>query len=446
MTIVELLQKVKETSGTNEKKALLKDNMSQLLKTIFDDTYNKSIKYYVTSKSIMGALNNEDGARTIDCDYNIFHDALMELGERKVTGYAAIERIAGVYNTFSLKSKGILLAIIDRNLKVGVSFDNFNDVLGDEKNDKYKVSLAVNITSAPKVNPISGMYFASRKLDGVRCEAHVHNYIEAGQLHQEVIFRSRQGHEFTTLDNLKDAVKSFTQDFIGDWVLDGECCIIDSNGQEDFSGIMQEITRKNHTIERPMYMLFDMITQDEFDGKTTSPNYADRLQRLYQGSQAASQAADNYIKVLKQERLTTQEQFTAWSESVRKYHWEGFMLHKDAPYKSGRSKDLLKVKLFKDAEYVVKEVRTGSMVFREAEGSVERPVISALVIEHKGTRVDVGSGLSKEQRLAWFENPQEIIGKTITVQYFSETTNKKTNEISLRFPVLKYVYENGRNV
>jgi DNA ligase-1 len=69
-----------------------------------------------------------------------------------------------------------------------------------------------------------------------------------------------------------------------------------------------------------------------------------------------------------------------------------------------------------------------------------------LVIEHKGNIVEVGSGLSKEQRISWYSNPQEIIGKTITVQYFEETTNKNNNMISLRFPVLKYVYEDGRTI
>ena len=41
------------------------------------------------------------------------------------------------------------------------------------------------------------------------------------------------------------------------------------------------------------------------------------------------------------------------------------------------------------------------------------------------------------------ENPDEIMGKQITVQYFEETTNKNGTH-SLRFPVIKAVYENVR--
>ena len=121
------------------------------------------------------------------------------------------------------------------------------------------------------------------------------------------------------------------------------------------------------------------------------------------------------------------------------------MLRKDAPYKPGRTKDLIKVKKFQDAEYVVKDVVLGKATYNEG-GSKEYDIVSALVIEHKNNDVSVGSGLSKEQRLNWFSNPNEIIGKTITVQYFEETKDSKTDMYSLRFPVLKYVYENGRNV
>ena len=71
--------------------------------------------------------------------------------------------------------------------------------------------------------------------------------------------------------------------------------------------------------------------------------------------------------------------------------------------------------------------------------------VKSLIIEHKGNDVNVGSGLSREQRIAWMKKPSKIIGKTVTIKYFEETKNK-AGEYSLRFPTLKYVYENGRNV
>jgi DNA ligase-1 len=98
-----------------------------------------------------------------------------------------------------------------------------------------------------------------------------------------------------------------------------------------------------------------------------------------------------------------------------------------------------------DAEYVVIGVEYGKATYNEG-GHKEFDVVSSLIIEHKGNHVNVGSGLSKEQRLNWYNNSDDILGKTITVQYFEETKDSKTGEYSLRFPVLKHVYDDGRTV
>jgi DNA ligase-1 len=70
-------------------------------------------------------------------------------------------------------------------------------------------------------------------------------------------------------------------------------------------------------------------------------------------------------------------------------------------------------------------------------------MLKNVIIEHKGNRVQVGSGFSHEQKRYFFENPNEILGKTITVQYF-ETTKNERGEESLRFPVMKGIYEGKR--
>ena len=76
---------------------------------------------------------------------------------------------------------------------------------------------------------------------------------------------------------------------------------------------------------------------------------------------------------------------------------------------------------------------------------VEEDMLSAVIIEHKGNTVRVGSGFSIEQRREFHSDPSKILGKVITVQYFEESKNQN-GEYSLRFPVIKHVYENGRDV
>ena len=70
-------------------------------------------------------------------------------------------------------------------------------------------------------------------------------------------------------------------------------------------------------------------------------------------------------------------------------------------------------------------------------------MLSQVWIEHKGHKVKVGSGWSQDQRLKYMDG--SIVGKIITISYFEETKNQKGG-ISLRFPTLKVVHGEKREV
>ena len=65
-----------------------------------------------------------------------------------------------------------------------------------------------------------------------------------------------------------------------------------------------------------------------------------------------------------------------------------------------------------DAEYVVEDVEFGTAVYSEdGHGNVTYDVVSSLVIRHRDNIVKVGSGLSKNERISWYNDPSQIIGK-----------------------------------
>ena len=438
MKITELFNSIKNESSTLGKKQLIKDNLSNVLKQIFIDTYDKNKKYYIKNIPEL----TKYGDLTIDDEYDTFHSTLMKLHYRDVTGNDAIKFLTKTLEHYTKDDQEILVNIVQRNLKIGVSIENFNAVCPVVST--FDVALAENLEKVKNVDPIDGTYFASQKLDGCRTICFVNKNTISGDCEYEIEFKSRQGKTFTTLDNLKPyVIDLFAFHADGNYVVDGECCMIMEDGSESFKGIMKEITRKNHTIENPCYKVFDLLTLEEFNMEVESRLFSERLKELVDDWYSSGVNA-KFIDVIEQERIETQEDFDKWSQRVKENGWEGFMLRKDVPYKSGRSKDLLKVKKFLDDEYIVKDVVMGKATYNEG-GHKEFDIASALVIEHKGNRVEVGSGLSKEQRIRWNSHRDEIIGKTITVQYFEETTNKQGG-ISLRFPVLKYVYEHGREV
>ena len=229
---------------------------------------------------------------------------------------------------------------------------------------------------------------------------------------------------------------------------EGEGFKIDANGDEDFQSVMKEIRKKDYAIESCCYQVFDVLTYDEFRLGKTRKNFSQRLDLLYKLNAAYEEHphGDCWVKPLKQERLTCQADFDRWAGYVEAGNWEGFMLRKDVPYQSGRTKDLLKCKKFFDVEYTVEGVEVGEMsTAMPGQGIVKYQGVTRLVIDHKGNKVGVGSGMSREQRIAWMENPKLIVGKTVTIKFFEITKNQQGGE-SLRFPTLKCVYEEGRDV
>jgi len=440
MKIFNLFKEIESTPKSSVKKKILSENLNQIIKIIFDDTYNTNRQYYIKKLELSNNNKiNQFGELTIDDNYNIFHEGLNKLNNREITGNDASIYIADIINKYNNEDQSILLKILKRNLKIGLSYDSFLDIIGERKS-KFEVALAENLNKVKNVNPIDGTYFISRKLDGVRCICYVNKYIDNnGNKNFDIKFISRQNKEFTTLSNLIEPIKKLMENiYPNEWIIDGEICMMDDDGNENFSNLMKEITRKNHTIKNPKYNIFDMMLQTEFDGISKSEKFSDRLTFMNNLEQQPQ------VRILEQERVTSQEILDKWINMSKENHWEGCMLRKDVPYKSGRSKDLLKIKDMQDSEYIIKDVITGKMIFNE-NGNKEFDVVTALVIEHKGNIVNVGSGLSKEQRLMWFNHPEKIIGKQVTIQYFEETQDSKTKEFSLRFPVLKYVYEENRN-
>jgi DNA ligase-1 len=219
-------------------------------------------------------------------------------------------------------------------------------------------------------------------------------------------------------------------------VFDGEMCLVDENGDEDFQRIMKEIRRKDHTVENGLFQIFDMLDLTDFQTGVSEDTLVTRLSRLENTIPKAAQ----FLSVLYQEKVEGDDHFQKWREIAQIDDWEGLMLRLDTTYKGKRSKDVLKVKTMHDAEYRVKDAAYGPFRYVQDGKEIEEEMLSAVMIEHKGNQVRVGSGFTIEQRKEFYRHPQHILNKVVTVQYFEESRNQDGN-YSLRFPVVKYVLE-----
>ena len=417
--LTNFIEAMRATSSSTDKVKIIKES-SSYIHSILEYTYNPFKQYYVTSKT---CIKNKD---KINKDQNLtLFELLDKLTNREVTGHDAIALINGF-------AKGsfdpYIYKIIDKNLDIRAGDKVINKAVPGLI-PTFSVALAKEYEGKCDWN--DGWY-ASRKLDGVRCLAVVN---ENG----ECTLYSRMGKELTTLNKVKEAIEKTG---IINYVFDGEICLMDEDGNENFQGVMKELRRKDHQIKNPVFMVFDMIHKPEFDKQKGDTLLSERLLILRDWLRGRF-IDPNILRYVDQYTITGDEHFSNWNKMSADKGWEGFMLRKETGYEGKRNKNLLKVKKFFDAEYKVIDFDIDDHEIVVNGRSETVPMLSQVWIKHKGHKVKVGSGWTQDQRLQYMDG--SIVGKTITVQYFEETKNDKGG-ISLRFPTVKIVHGDKREV
>ena len=418
--IKEFIDKMRATSSSTDKIAIIAQS-DAFIRDVVEATYNPYKQYYVTSKTCKKNSEKVASGPVIP-----LLKLLNMLSTREVTGHDAIKLV----NRFAQANVGwdLIYKIIDKDLDIRVGASIINKAIPNLI-PTFNVALAQEYKGKCDWND---SWYASRKLDGVRCLA-------VTDVDGNCTLYSRMGKELTTLNKVKKAIEATG---IINTVFDGEICLVDENGDEDFQGVMKQLRRKDHQIENPVFMVFDMIHKPEFDNKKGGEVLSLRLAKL-RGWFNGKFINDNTLRYCQQYEITDGRHFDMWGQMAADKKWEGFMIRKDVGYEGKRSKNLQKVKKFYDAEYVVVDYDNDNHEVVRNGRSETIKMLAQVWIEHKGYRVKVGSGWSQEQRLQYMDG--SIVGKTITVQYFEETHNDKGG-ISLRFPTVKVIHGDKREL
>ncbi len=223
-------------------------------------------------------------------------------------------------------------------------------------------------------------YWVSEKLDGVRAYWNGKNLI------------SRQG-------NIFNAPQWFSNGF-PDTPLDGELWI----KRQSFalvSGIVRQQKGDDAQWRQITFMIFDLPGSAE--------NFTARIKQM---QAIVNKANSPYLKMIAQQKVDNNAQLQQLLETVLGKGGEGLMLHRGAAfYQAKRSKDLLKLKQYQDAEAVVLQHLPGKGRNRGRMGAL-------LVKTADGTVFKIGSGFSDQER----ENPPAI-GTMITFKYTGKTKN-----------------------
>jgi len=362
------------------------------------------------------------------CSWEQFKELATKLSNRSATGHTARDLIEFHMN-ISTKSEwnDWYRRILIKDLRCGVSEKTINNVV-KKVNKDYTVPVFTCMLAHDSANhekKLVGEKLLDYKLDGVRVLAIYDADTDAVTMYSR---NGKQFHNFTHIE--KEIVDTLASKFEESMVLDGEMV------SSSFQALMKQVHRKDNVeATDAKFALFDVLTLKEFKQGKSKLGCWDRHQQL-QDLLADTKADSNIFVVDKVEcdfdTDEGQKIFKEYNATAIEKGFEGIMIKdRNAPYECKRSHYMLKAKPFIEVslEVVATEEGTGRNTGK----------LGALICEGtddgKFIKVNVGSGLTDDNRDEFWASKDKLIGQIVEVRADAITKNQDAdNEWSLRFP------------
>ena len=432
-----LLEKVSNTSSTKAKQQLLengdKQEYSVTLRGVLYYCYNPFLMFGLSEKILNNTIP-KTMTYAIANEHEVF-DVLDTLAQSNINDELRILAKRLLMSIEDEQVRNMVQGIMVKDLKLGVNVTTLNKVFGKDFIPTFEVQLAESYAKQKEGSLKNKEVWITTKLDGFR--------IVYDPIKDE--FYTRKGQLYEGLDHLKDSCYKLSLRLMETAglselvMLDGELLhqpVEGLNSQELYALTSSTARKKGYhkDKEKLEFNVFDFIPVSEFQsGKTTMKyktrrNHMDKVFNLWK-----------YVGIVPVCALHSgkfdEEVLMNLLKQVELEGGEGLMINLDATYQCRRTKVLLKVKSFFDADLYVVEVEEGT-------GRNEGRMGAVKAIFKYGDKIlytHVGSGWSDEQRKYYWQHKDEIIGKVIECKYFEVSKDSKTGIINLRFPTF-----NGR--
>ena len=346
-----------------------------------------------------------------------FYDMADALIKRDLTGHAARDAIlVAMAKATQEEWNDWYRRILIKDLRCGVSVKTVNGVAPNTI-PVFGCMLAHDGAKHPK--KITGECIIEYKYDGVRVIAIVQN--------GSATLYSRNGKLLTNFPHIEEAL---SKPEYNDTVFDGEVM------SDDFQSLMKQVHRKSGAQTEDAYLaLFDVLSLDEFQEGEGSQDAMERKLALeeYRDVEDCIKVVDYWV--VNFDKPEGQELFDDLNKTALEKGYEGLMIKPTHDiYKCKRSHAWLKVKPFIEVTLSVVDVEEGT---GRNEGK-----LGALVVEGeddgKFFRLNVGSGLTDENREVFWEAKDQLIGQLVEVRADAATKSQDSDDVwSLRFPRFK---------
>lgn len=430
--VAQLLDNIRNVGSTNAKAFLLDEYVNSengdLLKNVLVYCYDPFRMFGLTLPTLekikpkfatMTVTTQEDIFKLLDELYvSNINDSLRERAKMTLM---AIED-----ETTTEMVQGIMC----KDLKIGMNIKSINKVCPGLL-PEFNVQLAESLAKQKDGALYGQQIWITPKLDGFRIIVD----IETNKAY------TRKGQEYEGIEHIFDGAKKLSdmlQQLTGidePFILDGELVHepVEGKTSGELYSMTSSLARKKGRVKEKMklrFNVFDFVPRSQFLSGKTTMCYGKRRTFL---DEAFMQ---NYHFVVDVPCLYHGEFdmdiVNNLLKEIEADGGEGLMINLNAPYQTKRTKDVLKVKSFFDADLLVLDVYEGKKG-KEYEGTLGGVTVKFLFNGQEMT-TNVGSGFSKEERELYFNNPELIVGKIIECKYFEITTSKndKTKK-DLRF-------------
>jgi DNA ligase-1 len=359
-------------------------------------------------------LIKEDDDNAPGLVWGDFNQLLYNLETRTLTGHAARNAILMAMNTATKEEwNGWYRRIILKDLKAGFSEKTVNKV---KKGTIPVFGCMLARDGAKEEKRLVGDVIIENKYDGVRCIAIIQN--------NSATLYSRNGKVFPNFPHIEQAL---SKPEFNNMVFDGEIM------SDNFQALMKQVYRKTDVDTSDAYLaLFDVLHISEFNKGKGKYNTLERKEIL------AYMVFDDSIREVKWTRCNLdtddgKKRFKDMNKTAIAEGYEGLMVKPiEAIYECKRSPAWLKIKPIIEVTLTVVEVEEGQGKFEGTTGAL----VCEGVDDGVSIKVNVGSGLTDENREEIWKDKDVVIGQLVEIKA-DAITQAENGEYSLRFPRFK---------
>lgn len=384
-------RKEKEQILTEIKESHLNEEFKRVAFLALDPRHRFNIVEYDESEIL-----NEGSSQELSLSegLDIIENGLLNEG---LLGNDAKKLLFDTTGKLSSDDKTVLKHVIDRTLKCGVSDKTINKVW---ENLVY-VHPYRRCSSFSKKNMTKVVLpaYSQLKEDGMYVDIVVHNGI--------VEYRSRVGGYFQWNTKKNDSDLS---EQCSEYVLMGEALVLDDDGT------IMERKKGNGYLngddvdpERIIFSIWDAIPYSDWVSRKSKQTYDETYKIMVPMVEKLS----NSFRVVDTRMVHCVEDIVShFKDNIRKGLEGSVIKNTNSVWKDGTSTDHIKIKIIFDVELEVVEVYEGQKG-KKYEGMAGG--LRCRTSDHK-MLVDVGGGFKDNERSKYFDNPEDIVGKIVTVK------------------------------